>query len=141
MLISNSLAVTRYLLGGSDSVTKGGSPPGGTLTPPVVVSLWTAKTSVCFGSGSAITVYARNSCPRGAGQGKCSANPAAVARQLGCLRCEKYRHPTSQVRHQQHHHHRRLGRGDVRTFYRWGGILADDDGDRASAKRPGDPTL
>src|SRR5438045_6071070 len=68
MLISKSLAVTRYLLGGSDSVTKGGSPPGGTLTPPVVVSLWTAKTSVCFGSGSAITVYARNSCPRGAGQ-------------------------------------------------------------------------
>src|SRR6266480_898269 len=74
MLITNSLAVTRYLLGGSDNVTRGGSPPGGTsMGGPVAVSLWTAKTSVCFGSGSAITVYARNSCPRGAGQGKCSA--------------------------------------------------------------------
>src|SRR5438874_4581416 len=108
MLITNSLAVTRYLLGGSDNVTRGGSPPGGTsMGGPVAVSLWTAKTSVCFGSGSAITVYARNSCPRGAGQGKCCENPAAVARQLGCLRCEKYDIPISQVRHQQRHHHRR----------------------------------
>src|SRR6266480_6155271 len=67
MFITNSLAVTRYLLGASDSVTRGGSPPGGTLMPPVVVSLWTAKTSSVLGAG--ITVNRRIAVQGARGQG------------------------------------------------------------------------